>query len=43
MEIGSDVRITSRRILPGFSLWQRIRFLLGLSATSKEERVEKEV
>ena len=32
-----EVRMTSRLILPRFSLWQRIRFLLGLRATSKEE------
>ncbi|KKM13489.1 hypothetical protein LCGC14_1715770 [marine sediment metagenome] len=30
-------RIKSRLILPRFSLWQRIRFLFGLRATSKEE------
>ena len=32
-----DIGIKSRIILPGFSLWQRIRFLLGLRATSREE------
>ncbi len=33
----SDMSMKFSVRLPGFSLWQRIRFLLGLSATSRGE------